>query len=109
MAAIIILVILFSVNYNQNTESILLTSQEKYRNEYRNSGTLLLSDGQKIPLDQFENEIILSKDTLWVNHHTYINSESNIRNNLICTQQGSLTKMRLNDGTEIHLNSGSVF
>ena len=108
-AAIIILVILFSVNYNQNTESILLTSQEKYRNEYRNSGTLLLSDGQKIPLDQFENEIILSKDTLWVNHHTYINSESNIRNNLICTQQGSLTKMRLNDGTEIHLNSGSVF
>ena len=109
VAAIIILVILFSVNYNQNTESILLTSQEKYRNEYRNSGTLLLSDGQKIPLDQFENEIILSKDTLWVNHHTYINSESNIRNNLICTQQGSLTKMRLNDGTEIHLNSGSVF
>ena len=109
VAAIIILVILFSVNYNQNTESILLTSQEKYRNEYRNSGTLLLSDGQKIPLDQFENEIILSTDTLWVNHHTYINSESNIRNNLICTQQGSLTKMRLNDGTEIHLNSGSVF
>lgn len=109
VAAIIILVILFSVNYNQNTESILLTSQEKYRNEYRNSGTLLLSDGQKIPLDQFENEIILSKDTLWVNHHTYINSESNIRNNLICTQQGSLTKIRLNDGTEIHLNSGSVF
>ena len=109
VAAIIILVILFSVNYNQNTESILLTSQEKYRNEYRNSGTLLLSDGQKIPLDQFENEIILSKDTLWVNHHTYINSESNIRNNLICTQQGSLTKMRLNDGTEIHVNSGSVF
>ena len=109
VAAIIILVILFSVNYNQNTESILLTSQEKYRNEYRNSGILLLSDGQKIPLDQFENEIILSKDTLWVNHHTYINSESNIRNNLICTQQGSLTKMRLNDGTEIHLNSGSVF
>ena len=109
VAAISILVILFSVNYNQNTESILLTSQEKYRNEYRNSGTLLLSDGQKIPLDQFENEIILSKDTLWVNHHTYINSESNIRNNLICTQQGSLTKMRLNDGTEIHLNSGSVF
>ena len=109
VAAIIILVILFSVNYNQNTESILLTSQEKYRNEYRNSGTLLLSDGQKIPLDQFENEIILSKDTLWVNHHTYINSESNIRNNLICTQQGSLTKMRLNDGTEIHLKSGSVF
>ena len=109
VAAIIILVILFSVNYNQNTESILLTSQEKYRNEYRKSGTLLLSDGQKIPLDQFENEIILSKDTLWVNHHTYINSESNIRNNLICTQQGSLTKMRLNDGTEIHLNSGSVF
>ena len=109
VAAIIILVILLSVNYNQNTESILLTSQEKYRNEYRNSGTLLLSDGQKIPLDQFENEIILSKDTLWVNHHTYINSESNIRNNLICTQQGSLTKMRLNDGTEIHLNSGSVF
>ena len=109
VAAIILLVILFSVNYNQNTESILLTSQEKYRNEYRNSGTLLLSDGQKIPLDQFENEIILSKDTLWVNHHTYINSESNIRNNLICTQQGSLTKMRLNDGTEIHLNSGSVF
>lgn len=109
VAAIIILIILFSVNYNQNTESILLTSQEKYRNEYRNSGTLLLSDGQKIPLDQFENEIILSKDTLWVNHHTYINSESNIRNNLICTQQGSLTKMRLNDGTEIHLNSGSVF
>ena len=109
VAAIIILVILFSVNYNQNTGSILLTSQEKYRNEYRNSGTLLLSDGQKIPLDQFENEIILSKDTLWVNHHTYINSESNIRNNLICTQQGSLTKMRLNDGTEIHLNSGSVF
>ena len=109
VAAIIILVILFSVNYNQNTESILLTSQEKYRNEYRNSGTLLLSDGQKIPLDQFENEIILSKDTLWVNHHTYINSESNIRNNLICTQQGSLTKMRLNDGTEIHLNYGRVF
>ena len=33
----------------------------------------------------------------------------NLRNNLICTQQGSLTKMRLNDGTEIHLNSGSVF
>lgn len=108
VAAVIILIVLFNAGRNHSAEE-LFPSLEKYRNEYRNSGTLLLSDGQKIRLDLFENEIILSKDTLWVNRHMYVNHEFNTKKNLICARQGSLTKVRLNEGTEVYLNSGSVF
>lgn len=106
-ATVAILIVLFNANQNHNTEKMLL-SQEKLWNEYRNSGTLLLADGQRIQLDQFENEVILSKDTLWVNHSMYVNKRLSAKKNLICTRQGSLTKIRFSEGTEVYLNTGSI-
>lgn len=106
-ATVAILIVLFNANQNHNTENILF-SQEKLWNEYRNSGILLLADGQRIQLDQFENEVILSKDTLWVNHSMYVNKKLNAGKNLICTRQGSLTKIQFNEGTEVYLNTGSI-
>ncbi|WP_455586032.1 FecR family protein [Bacteroides sp.] len=106
-ATVAILIVLFNANQNHNTENMLL-SQEKLWNEYRNSGILLLADGQRIQLDQFENEVILSKDTLWVNHSMYVNKKLNAGKNLICTRQGSLTKIQFSEGTEVYLNTGSI-